>query len=382
MKIVVDENIPYVREAFGTLGEVLTLPGRSLSREHVRDAQVLIVRSVTRVNAELLDGTDVGFVATATIGFDHIDRAYLDAQSIAFGSAPGSNAVSVAEYVMRALVELADRGALTLEDATLGVIGVGNVGSRVVRMATALGMRPVLNDPPLERLTADAVYRPLDEALACDIVTMHVPLDKTGPDATYHMANAGFFRRMKPGAIFINSSRGAVVDDDALLDAIGSGALRAAVLDVYAGEPEIDWRLVERAALATPHIAGYSFDGKVRGTLMVYQSACHFLRVKPIWRPNLPPAAVPVMTFLGRQDPRTVILSAMNAGYDITRDDAALREALALPDGERAAHFDRLRKTYPIRREFHNTTVMLMNDHPELAGRLAGLGFKVRTREA
>jgi len=380
MKIVVDENIPYGLDAFGTLGQVVTMPGRAVNRDALKDIDALIVRSITKVNRELLEGTSVRFVGTATIGTDHLDTAYLASAGIGCAGAPGSNAISVAEYVMTALFVLAGRGLVELGGASIGVIGVGNVGSRVARMAKAVGLTPVLNDPPLARRTGDAVYRSLEEALACDIVTLHVPLTTDGPDATYHLAGDQFFEGMKPGAVFINSSRGAVTDSRALAEAIDSRRVRAAVLDVHEREPELDPEMIGRCALATPHIAGYSFDGKVAGTKTIYEAACRAFELKPVWTPEMPKPALPVMTFLDIRNDEDALRRATTAVYPVERDDDELRRTMALPAGQRAKAFDRLRKEYPIRREFHNTKLVLLGANDRLAAKLEGLGFKVRSR--
>ncbi|MBM3335143.1 4-phosphoerythronate dehydrogenase, partial [Candidatus Sumerlaeota bacterium] len=283
MKIVADENIPFAAEAFAQLGDVVTVRGRAIKRDTVRDADALIVRSVTRVNADLLDGTAVRFVATATIGFDHVDVGYLRQRGIGFASAPGSNANSVAEYVVAALLVLARRKGFRLEGKTVGVVGVGNVGSRVVQKAAALGMKVLQNDPPLQRQTGDPLFLPLEALFDADILTFHVPLTRTGTDATYHMIGDQLLSRLRPGAIVINTSRGAVADTAALLRAAASGRLGGLVLDVFEGEPKINVELVRRADIATAHIAGYSYDGKARGTQMVYRAACEFFGLPAQW---------------------------------------------------------------------------------------------------
>jgi len=225
LRIVADENIPYVREAFGPLAEVRTMSGRAISREALAGADALLVRSITKVNTALLDGTPVRFVATATIGEDHIDKQWLAAQKIGFSSAPGCNANSVGDYVTAALLHLAQRHGFALDQMSLGIVGVGNVGKRVHAKAAGLGLRCVLNDPPLYDQAADPKYRPLDEVLVCDIITFHVPLEKGGRYPTWHLADAPFLARMKPGSILINSSRGAVVDNPALKAALREGHL-------------------------------------------------------------------------------------------------------------------------------------------------------------
>mgnify|MGYP000851855327 CR=1 FL=1 len=380
MNILADENIPYVREAFASLGEVAAVSGRAISPERVRGADMLLVRSITKVNADLLDGSAVRFVATATIGEDHVDKAYLASRNIAFSSAPGSNAGSVCQYVSAALLRIAERFALDLARLKLGIVGVGNVGGRVDRAARALGMTTVLNDPPLARQTGDTRYRPIDEIFDCDIVTLHVPLTKEGPYATHHLADDAFFRRLKSGAILINSSRGAVADGKAILRALDGGRLRACVLDVWENEPDIDIALLERTFIGTPHIAGYSFDGKVNGTRQIYEAACGFLGVRPAWdaTPLLPAPECPRVSVDGASP--TAVHDAVRAVYDIMRDDAAMRRLMSVSAEERPKLFDRLRKEYPRRREFFNTRATICPPNPAVEAVLAGLGFVVESQ--
>jgi len=377
LKITADENIPYVREAFGTLGDVTTLHGRRMTSEALRDADLLLVRSITKVNRDLLDGTPVHFVATATIGEDHVDKAYLAERGIAFSSAPGCNANSVGQYIAAALLELANGPGIS--GRKLGIVGVGNVGKRVLAAATALGFECVLNDPPLARKTGDPKYRPLEAILDCDIVTLHVPITKTGPDATYHLADESSIRRMKRGSVLINSARGPVTDTVAVKRAIDDGHLRACVLDVWEGEPNPDIELVERTFIATPHIAGYSFDGKVNGTRQIYAAACAFLGKTPDWDPTplLPAPECPKVVIDSRRP--DAILEAVRAVYDIRRDDAAMRGILGQTDDARGAFFDRLRKAYPRRREFFNTEAEVVPGNAQVEGILAGLGFVVKS---
>jgi len=379
LRIVADENIPFAQEAFSTLGQVTLVPGREMTAETVRDCDILCCRSVTRVGPDLLEGSRVRFVGTATIGIDHVDVAYLRRRGIAFASAPGSNANSVAEYVVAALLVLARRYAFRLEGKTIGVVGVGNVGSRVARKARALGMRVLLNDPPLARQTGDPRFLPLDALFGADFITLHVPLTRSGPDPTWHMADARFLERMRPDAFFINTSRGAVADTEALKGALRGERLAGAVLDVWEDEPAIDLELLRLVEIGTPHIAGYSFDGKVCATEMIYRAACEALGVEPTWDPSpfMPPPAHPrlVLDRSSRHD-EDVVREAVLTIYDIEADDRALRQCPADPQA-RGAHFDHLRKTYPERREFHNTTVVVHDHSPALARKLEGLGFKV-----
>ncbi len=377
MVILVDENVPYGREAFGLLGEVRTAHGREISREMLADVDALVVRSITRVNRELLDGTPVRFVGTCTIGEDHVDKAWLASRGIVFSSAPGCNANSVGEYITAALLHLAGKHGLSLAGMKLGIVGVGNVGKRVWKKAEALGLQCVLNDPPrFDNEGGDSVFRPIQEILDCDIVTFHVPLEKSGPYATWHLADAAFLSRMKPGAFLLNSSRGGVVDNQALKSALRDEKLRAAVLDVWEGEPRVDTELLGMVDIATPHIAGYSFDGKVNGTRQVYEALCAVLNRPAEWDPSplLPEPECPQLTV----DPSDTgaLSGAVRAVYEIMSDDARMREMLALatPD-EQSAWFDRLRKEYPRRREFFNTRVTFTRPDTDLKRTLSGVGF-------
>jgi erythronate-4-phosphate dehydrogenase len=383
MLIVADENIPFVREAFSALGEVRLVHGRKMDAAAVRDAEVLLVRSITKVDAALLDGSAVRFAATATIGTDHVDLDYLREAGIAFASAPGSNANSVAEYIVSALLVLAKRRGFRLEGRRLGIVGVGNVGSKVEVKARALGMEVLLCDPPLARATGDRKYRPLEGLLDCDALTFHVPLEREGADATYHMIDVELLGRLKPGGMVLNTSRGAVADNGALGEALRKGALGGAVLDVWEGEPGIRADLFEFTAIGTPHIAGYSFDGKVNGTEMIYRAACDFLGREARWRPAdcMPRAEVPEIVLTETAgDVEETLREVVERVYSIEGDDAALRATMGLPEAERGPAFDRLRKEYPRRREFQNTVVRAAGGGAEAAvlkERLRGAGFQV-----
>lgn len=380
MKIVADENIPFVKEAFGDMGEVVTCAGRSMNPELVRDARCLLVRSITQVNEQLLGSSSVEFVATATIGTDHIDQDYLAQRDIGFASAPGSNAESVAEYIVAALLHLADRMNFDLAEKTIGVVGVGNVGSRVVRNARALGMTVLQNDPPLKRQTGEDCFLPLEELFDSDILTLHVPLNKEGEDPTWHLADESFLSKLRAEAILINTSRGAVVNNLALQDALSKQRLAAAVLDVWEGEPTPNLSLLQKTALATPHIAGYSYDGKVRGTEMIYLAACKHFGLTPEWSMEqaLPPSTVPKLELSTEgRSVCEVVLDAVAAVYDIDRDDRALRRITEVPPEEQGKYFDRLRKEYPVRREFERTTITLVPYSEEIAAALSGLTFRI-----
>jgi len=390
MKIIADTNIPFVSECFSSIGQVTVVGGREITPRVVADADVLLVRSITPVGAELLAGSKVRFVGTATIGFDHIDRDFLQKKQIGFASAPGSNANSAAEYVIAGLLEVAQRHHLALEGGSIGIIGVGNVGGRVARKCTALGMRVLHNDPPLQRQTGDAKYLPLEQLFACDFITLHTPLTFDGPDKTHHLADERFFGSLKDGCVFVNASRGAVVDGAALKAAMRRGRLRAVVLDVWEKEPAIDVELLKMVDIGTPHIAGYSLDGKINGLIMIYKSVCEYFGLEPKFdiEDFLPEPSVPQVklneSIGGEQD---ALCRAVREVYRIDQDDERLRRLLDEPVEKRGAYFDKLRKNYPVRREFQNTKVILATRGTEknlerLLRKLEGIGFKVQNEKS
>ena len=380
MRIVADVNIPFVRECFSPAGHVEVLGGRDITPSVVAQADALLVRSITPVNEKLLAGSRVRFVATATIGFDHVDRSYLERNNIGFASAPGSNANSAAEYVVAALLEVGRRRGLRLEGRSIGVIGVGNVGSRVVRKCEALGMRVLQNDPPLHRQTGDPRYVPIEALYGCDFITLHTPLLREGMDKTFHLAGDAFFSSLRQGAVFLNASRGAVTDTQALKAALRTAYLRAAVLDVWEGEPCIDTELLAMVDLGTPHIAGYSYDGKIAGTIMIYRAFCKYFGLPAKFDASdfLPPPEVPRLEMrTGDATDEELLAHAVEQIYSIRRDDRDLRRIVDQPQENQGRFFDSLRKGYPIRREFHNTTVVLDSGRESLARKLKGIGFNV-----
>ena len=380
VKIVCATNMPYALEAFGTLGDARIIEGRIISPDDVRHADILAVRSTTRVDRDLLDGSRVGFVGTATIGTDHFDIPYLEGRGIRWCYAPGCNANSVSEYVTAALLCLARRHGFRLRGLTIGVIGVGNVGNRVVGKATALGLQVLQNDPPRQEATGASVFQPLDSILPqTDIVTLHVPLTSDGRHPTIHMADRRFFDRLKHGCILVNAARGAVVDTDALLRAMDRGIVSHAVIDTWEPEPAYRTDLLARADLATPHIAGHSFEGKVNGTVMVYREACRFLGVPDAWTPDglLPPPLVPqIEVDAAEREDEDALWEVVRRVYDIEADDARMRAGIVADDRQRSKHFDRLRSDYPMRREFPFTRVQLQRAGATLRGTVADLGFR------
>ncbi len=383
MNIIADENMPFVTECFSSIGEVLTVSGREITPKVVADKDVLLVRSVTPVNEDLLAGSRVKFVGTATIGFEHIDIDYLKDNNIGFASAPGSNANSAAEYVIAALLDIGQKHNINLKGKSIGIIGVGKVGSKVAKKCTALAMKTYLNDPPLHRETRDVKYLPLEDLYDCDFITFHTPLTFEGIDKTFHLADEKFFKSLKSGCIFINASRGGVVDSSSLKEAIKSGKMRATILDVWEDEPNIDTELLQIVDIGTPHIAGYSLDGKIAGMIMIYKAACEYfgLDAKFDVEDFLPKPSMPQIkikpTSGGEQE---VLLNVVRQVYDIREDDAKLRRILKKSAQTRGTFFDDLRKNYPIRREFQNTNVVLATELT--SKKLEGIGFKIANSQS
>ena len=385
MKIVADANIPFVEECFSSIAEVTVVGGRDMTPGVVSEADALLVRSITQVNEQLLAGSSVRFVGTATIGFDHVDRDYLDAQHIGFASAPGSNANSAAEYIIAALLHVGQKHGIRLEGKSIGVVGVGNVGGRVARKCEALGMRVLRNDPPLQRQTGSPIYVPLAALQDCDFITFHTPLTRDGIDKTFHLADEAFFSSLKEGAVVLNASRGAVVDSQALAAAIDDDHVGPVVLDVWEHEPNIDIELLERVALGSPHIAGYSFDGKIAGLIMIYRAVCEYFGLEPQREAAdfLPAPEVPEIDLGAVPDEDEAALAqAVQRVYSVQRDDADLRPVAGKPVEKRGAFFDALRKSYPVRREFQNTTVTVEEPGGAVVRKLLGIGFKVKGRSS
>lgn len=381
MKIVCAETVLLGKEAFSNAGKTVVLPDREIVRDDLFDADALIVRSKTRIDRELLRGTPVKFVGTATAGTDHIDAAALEAREIYWCASPGCNANSVSEYLVAALLALGRRHGFDLEGKSIGVVGCGNVGSRVVRKCEALGMEVLRNDPPLAAASADPGFLPLEELLArADIVTLHVPLVKEGPWPTSRMADYRFFEQLKPGALFVNASRGSVCDYDALLDAKAGGAVSRMVIDVWSPEPAFRPDVLKMADLASPHIAGHSYEGKLNGTVACYNELCNFFEIPKDWdiAASLPAPAVPTLgTNATGRDDEEVLHDIVRQVYDIEVDDQLIRRAAVRDEITRARNFDTLRANYRVRREFSNTTVEIRGGSGSLRRKIKALGFKI-----
>ena len=376
MKIVCDNKIPFLRGVLEPYAEVVYLPGKETTPEVVRDADALITRTRTICNEALLKGSSVKVIATATIGFDHIDTAWCEANGIIWKNAPGCNSASVKQYVTSVLVTLCRKHSLRFEDLTLGVVGVGNVGSKVASAASALGMKVLLCDPPRARKEGQDAFVDLDTICReSDIITLHVPLEKGGEDPTWHLFDAARIASLRPDQILINSSRGPVVDNAALKDALLRKALKAAVLDVWEGEPNLDRELISLLDITTPHIAGYSADGKANGTSMSVQVVAEALGLKELvtWRASGVPAPEQSLSFeidATGKSAQEVLSEAVLHTYEVTADSDLLR---ACPES-----FEKLRGDYRIRREFTEFTVSLKGGTTEQAERLGKLGFKVQ----
>ena len=383
LQIVADENIPFAQAAFKGLGTVVTLPGRAITPADVRDADALLVRSVTQVDAALLADSDVRFVGSATIGMDHVDEAYLEKRGTAFAHAPGSNAESVVEYVLAALLRLSARRGEALRGKVVGVVGCGHIGGRLAERLPALGLRVLKNDPPLAAEQGGGAFVDLADVLReSDVVTLHVPLTRHGAHATYHLIGEEALAQQQKEGWLINASRGPIIDGAALEAARACGRPAALVLDVWEGEPTPDPGLLRRTHLATPHIAGYSYDGKVQGTVMLYEALTSHFGLPRRWDAEaaFAPSFQDHLT-LNAPDPtlsETAWLDALvQQMYAIEADDARLRGLLAKPAEAHAAHFTDLRKRYPRRRAFARHT-LAAEAVPEAYRRAVAEGLRVQ----
>ncbi|MBE6288031.1 MAG: 4-phosphoerythronate dehydrogenase PdxB [Mediterranea massiliensis] len=346
MKVVVDDKIPYIKEAICRIAdEVIFLPGKEISAEAVSDADALIIRTRTRCDHNLLNGSCVQFIATATIGYDHIDIEYCRRSGIQWTNAPGCNSASVAQYLHSSLLLLQREKGLKLAEATLGIVGVGNVGSKVADVAKELGMKVMLNDPVREAAEGNKGFSSLEEiAEQCDVITFHVPLNKEGIYRTFHLADTNFFHLLKRRPYFINTARGEVVDTEALLQALDKGVVADAIIDVWENEPNINHSLLNKVYIATPHIAGYSADGKANATRMSLDALCRHFNIQAEYLID-PPA--PPSPLVPSNDATDLFLQI----YDPRRDSQSLKE--------HPEHFEQLRGNYPLRRERTAYNIML-----------------------
>ncbi len=376
MNIVIDENIAYAQEAFSQFGNVNLVHGRKINNGLLKDADALIVRSITKVNKDLLINTPVKFVGTATIGTDHIDLNYLRSKKINFSDAKGCNADAVAEYIFTSILTLANNNDITIKGKTLGIVGVGNIGSRIARLAKAVGMNVLKNDPPLKRLTESDEFVPLNNIYDADIITLHVPLNISGADKTVHLFNKENLKKINDNTIFLNASRGQVVDNSALIELIQTKNLKT-VLDVWENEPDIDIKLLDLVKIGTPHIAGYSFEGKLNGTVMIYNAFCKTFNEKPSWKPKLPEIGNTSIDAVMKTYSEEFLFDIFTSIYNIGKDDKEMRFIKDQPKGQRPKYFDQLRKNYPLRREFSNYQIRLKSKNKELERILKAFRFQL-----
>ena len=376
MLIVADENIPLLDAFFAGYGEIRRVPGRAIDRATVEQADVLLVRSVTNVNRALLEGSKVRFVGTCTIGTDHLDLDYFAEAGITWSSAPGCNARGVVDYVLGSLMTLAEIEGVELPQRTYGVIGAGEVGGRLIKVLKGLGWNVKVCDPPRQAVEGGD-YVSLEQIIEqCDVISLHTPLTRIGAGATWHLFDEPRLQQLKPGTWLINAARGPVVDNAALRTVLLAREDLQAVLDVWEAEPEVDVDLAELCVLATPHIAGYSLDGKQRGTAQIYQAYCEFIGQTPsIQLSDLLPAPwLSEVTLHADSDPAWALAMLCRGVYDPRRDDADFRRSLVGSVAEQRAAFDVLRKRYPVRREIEGLKVRIDGDSPQLQQIVAALG--------
>ncbi|HDZ47167.1 hypothetical protein LCGC14_0028420 [marine sediment metagenome] len=381
MKLVIDANIPAADACFGSLGTLIRVPGREITTAHLQDADALIVRSITQVNDTLLANSRLRFVGTCTIGTDHIDQAALARRNIAFASAPGCNAEAVVDYVLCSLLTLAERDGWSLSERTVGIVGVGNVGSRLQARLSAMGVATLCCDPPraaVESLASEQEFHSLDALIErCDVLCLHAPLTHAGPHATYQLLNAQRINELAPGSVVLNAGRGDCVDGLALRSRVSGKGDISAVLDVWEEEPDIDAGLRDLVSLATPHIAGHSLDGKLRGTWLIQQALASLYGQwsELTFADICPPAALASLHLQHVLPPEDALRLCMRAVYDVRRDHDALQRQ-TLHRGMRKG-FDECRANYPLRREFATLNVQLSGKAVALAGILRGAGFDV-----
>jgi erythronate-4-phosphate dehydrogenase len=374
MKFIIDDKIPYIHGALEPFGEVIYLSGPKTTPKIAHDADAIITRTRTKCNEQLLEGSSVKFIATATIGYDHIDTEYCAKTGIQWTNAPGCNSKSVEQYIASALFVLAQQKAFELKGKTIGIVGVGQVGSKVAHVCELLGMRVLLNDPPRARIEGGDQFCSLSEIMQeADIITLHVPLNLQGEDATFHLANSNFFETLERQPIVINSCRGEVLDTISAKTALKKGHVSGLVIDCWEHEPEIDLKLMEMIDLATPHIAGYSKDGKANGTSMSIQAISRFFGLGiDQWQAQQ--VELPENTHIELDglnlSQEAIVGKAILATYDIRTDDAALRKN---PEA-----FEKLRGDYPVRREYPVFTIHAKNIDQQTLEILKILGFKTK----
>lgn len=383
MRILVDANVPGTEACFGQLGELVRRPGREIDAAALQDIDVLVIRSITRLDAATLDtavarGSRLRFVGTCTIGTDHVDQAALARHGIAFASAPGCNAEAVVDYVLGSLLTLAERQGWRLAERRVGIVGVGNVGGRLLARLSAMGIACLACDPPRAEREGSEGFAALDTLIdECDVLCLHTPLVREGPHATHHLLDAQRIAELAPGTLLLNAGRGDCVDGAALRQRLSGPGDITAVLDVWEDEPAIDPALRDLAAIATPHIAGHSLDGKLRGTHQIYTALCRHLGLPARLGLDdlLPRPPVSRLVLEGGLDAEETLRLCLRAVYDVRRDhDSLLRESRRLG---MAAGFDACRANYPLRRELSTLNLELGEAASAHAAWLQGAGLRL-----
>jgi len=371
MKIIIDNKIPYIQGALEPYAEVVYLPGNLTTAEVVNDADALITRTRTICNRDILEGSKVKYIATATIGFDHIDADYCRTAGIEWTNAPGCNAESVNQYISSALFSYSKRKDFTLRDKTIGIVGVGQVGSRIAKTCEILGMTVLLNDPPRERVEDCSQFVSLETVREqADIISFHVPLNMEGVDKTFHMAGEDFLQNLKKRPLLINTCRGEVFDTEAVYRAAEAKFLSGLVIDCWENEPGINLDLLSHVDFGTSHIAGYSRDGKANGTTRSVRAISKFfgLGIDEWEPPDIELPENPVIELdVNNQSEESILADAVLSTYKIAADDKALRDIPHL--------FEQLRGNYPLRREFNSYSIRAVNVDPKIIEKLKKLGF-------
>jgi len=345
MRIVADDKIPYLKGVLEPYADVVYLPGDHITADSLKNTDALLTRSITKCNKYLLQDSPLQIIVSATIGDDHIDKPFCSENNIRWATAKGCNASAVLQYVITALFKMAHLGKFELSGKTIGIIGVGNIGSRITAVAEVLGMKVLLNDPPRARIEGNEAFTSLDEILEkSDIITLHIPLTLAGEDKTYHLCEAEFFHKIKKNVVFVNTSRGKVVDESALKNAISNGKLTNVILDVWENEPDIDEKMLSITKIGTPHIAGYSINGKARGTAMVVQQLSKFFHLGlDSWFPHIDKSKEILEMDNAEMPDQEIIHDLLSKVYPIEKDDWALRQ--------NPGNFEALRRAYVFRKE-------------------------------
>jgi erythronate-4-phosphate dehydrogenase len=379
MRILADRAVPFLEPCFADLGDLDRVDARDIDPRRVREAEALVVRTVTRVDEILLGGSRVRFVASPASGIDHVDTAYLAAAGIGFAHAPGCNARAVAEYVLSGLFALPAERGFDPARVRAGIVGCGHAGSALASLLDALGIPHLDCDPPLAETGRSGSWHGLPDLQGADFISLHVPLTDSGPHATRGMVGTGFLSGLRNGAVLVNASRGGVVDERALRQWLDARRGTGCIVDVWEHEPGIDTGLLRRVTLGTPHIAGYSLDARLRATASVARATRRFFGLPPGF--SEPPLAAPARPEIridsGIPDTDAVRTAVLGA-YDIRADAVRLRPLPDLEAAARPAFFADLRNNYPVRREFTAYTVRAPAGRERLRRMLEGLGFRVR----